>query len=368
MRKALGLFAFFITIVSSSFAEAPKFNDGKAYVIEKSSVSKKIRDKVKIVNCSSESDFQATFYGFDEAKNEWIFYGSKTISGSEPKTTIRSVNDIEINLRNYNYYALKIDSDKSFRFTPFERNHDLYISICDDFPVDESKAFFIDVKSMGKFQDNVEFIGYENLLSAASFKVVCWNNEDESDKIETFFSIGGPDDSDGTDEASTGARFKKFRYFRIISLENKDFKYSVAFKHDDMKITVYEAQAPKWQKVIPQPGISKKTIYEGILQGCVIIFNKSTYVIEYKDLESGIIKGKATYYPYWNWTPFDYVFTFEAKEGRYRITFDNLEYRLPNGTKKFFNKTACDIVFPKFEEMVEEINAAIKKANTDEDW
>ena len=54
------------------------------------------------------------------------------------------------------------------------------------------------------------------------------------------------------------------------------------------------------------------------MAGCVVIFNKSDYVIEYQDKNAGTIKGKfSDSYDGFNYEKI--TFTFDVKDSRYRI-------------------------------------------------
>jgi hypothetical protein len=173
-----------------------------------------------------------------------------------------------------------------------------------------------------------------------------------------------------------------YRYYSIESDNITNFTCAIEISHHDLYITILNgestgkvAETPdysKYQKIIEQDGISKNEIYEGILQGCVKIFNESSSVIEYKDKEEGVIKGKAQYTPTWTFFPTTYyfIFTFEMKDGRYRVTFDGLEY--DTGTQHFgrriYGKDEYKTMEPVFEQLIESINNSIKNRSSDNGW
>lgn len=183
---------------------------------------------------------------------------------------------------------------------------------------------------------------------------------------------------------------KDLDHYRWLSLEADNIdsvKYKLSVKHEDLFIDFFDKDGPentknnksrdsdlsKYQKVVQFDGFSKEQIYEGILQGCVKVFNKSSYVIEYKDKDTGVIKGKAIYQPSWTFSPttYHYVFTMQVREGRYRITFDELTYDVGTEHVNYgpYKEKQYELMIPVFENMISTINDSINQNNSEEeDW
>lgn len=225
-------------------------------------------------------------------------------------------------------------------------------------------------------KDNVRFLNNTN--SKLSFEVFGKKNAESERVFLCSLSVKAND----TQSASCKKDLEDFKYV-YVSCTNGNVSFSkITCEHNDMYFYINSANNvtadteitdfSKYQKVVKHEGSSKDSIYEGILQGCVKVFNKSTFVIEYKDKDSGVIKGKAQHTPSWAFSPTTYyfLFTFEAKEGRYRATFDNLEYDVGTAHvgRKGYGESEFNEMRPIFDDAINSINECIKSASSDDDW
>ncbi|MCR4823203.1 MAG: hypothetical protein K5873_10075 [Treponema sp.] len=240
MKKLIAIIAASLTFAGFAFAEAPAFSDPNAFIIDASKMPGKIKDNVKLKNVSSAADFKITVSAYDEKAGTWIIFGEGELKGLGDTETIKSVNKKLIKLANYNYFAITTDSKNAFKYSSSKNHNDLHIWFYDDRNIDESHFTVIDKNQIGTFKDNLKLVGGQSLKSASSFKIYAYNDEADSGKSGTIAILKGAGDTDTYDTASNGLPFSSFRYFKIISREEKDFKYSAKCERNDLIITVEE--------------------------------------------------------------------------------------------------------------------------------
>ncbi len=240
MKKLFTLLAASLAFAGSIFAEAPTFDNPKAYVIDATKIPGKMKDSVKVRNVSTAANFNIEIQVYDEAAGKWIFFGEGYLKGLGDTDTIDSISSKSIKLKNYNYIAVIPASDNSFKYSASKANNDLHIWFYDNKNSDESHFAVFDVSTIGKFSDSLKIEGGKSLSSAASFKIYAYNDENEEKKAVTIAILKGAGDTDSYSKASNGVPFKSFRYFKIISREEKDYKYSARCESNDLIITVKE--------------------------------------------------------------------------------------------------------------------------------
>lgn len=252
-------------------------------------------------------------------------------------------------------------------------------------PVENAIVFENNIKGK-KAEDNFKII---NKSDESKFNVEIYYFFDNSWNLAGS-CIFAKKDSNCSIDNKTGKDLDKYSHFAIAIPYSKDFNYDLDVKHDDLYITITnvtfdengkekltkENEAindfSRYQKVIQINGKSKEQIYEGILQAAVKIFNKSTYVIEYKDKESGIISGKASFVEnngFWV-SKYNFNFTFEARDGRYRATFDNFENLKGTANVKYeidedvYNENFVS----NFSNIINTINSTLNSQSSNDDW
>jgi len=240
MKKIIFLLASIFAFAGYSFGEAPAFDNPKAFIIDSTKIPGKIKDSVKLKNVSSASDFSVKVSAYDEKSASWIVFGHGLLKGLGDTETVNSLDKKRIKLANYRYFAITTDSENAFKYSCSKGNNDLHVWFYDDRNIDESHFTVIDSSSVGKFEDNVKLVGGPNLKSAASFKIYAYNDESEEKKAGTVAILKGAKDTDTYDTASNGVPFSSFRYFKIVSREEKDFKYLVKCESNDLIIIVNE--------------------------------------------------------------------------------------------------------------------------------
>ena len=129
-------------------------------------------------------------------------------------------------------------------------------------------------------------------------------------------------------------------------------------------------------EVVEVPGMDKDMIYMKANEWMVDTFKSAESVIQYSDKEEGIIKGKYTFtarkvlFGVGEMTVTTIV-TIEAKEGRYRVTFDNATYKTYVDDKlkesgKLVEESIIGIARSEWRSTLESLKSAI--SSTTEEW
>ena len=240
MKKLLGLISLGLALMGQVIAETPEFDNPKAFIIDSSKIPGKIKDSVKLKNVSSASNFVISISAYDEKSATWVLFGEGVLKELGDTETIDSVNKKKVKLANYTYFAVTTNSENDFKYSVSKAHNDLHIWFYDNRNIDESHFVVFDKEQIGTFKDNLRLEGGLNLKSAASFKVYAYNDEADANKAGTIAILKGPRDTDTYGDTNAGIPFKTFRYFKIVSREEKDFKYSARIQRNDFIITVDE--------------------------------------------------------------------------------------------------------------------------------
>lgn len=238
MKKIIATLAVLFSL-TGLFAEIPAFTDETAFVIDSTKVNGTIKDNVKVTNVSSTAaNFDVTIFAYDEETKSWIIFGKGHLKGLTDTDTIKSLNKKLIKLANYNYFAIKASVDNPFKYSVAKANDDLKIWIYDDKAIDESHFKVFDVTMLPEFADNLKIVGGDTLTTPATFRILAYNDENDEKKTGTIALLKGARASNTYKTTSNGQKFNTFRYIKIISREEKDFKYTVNVEHNDLVITV----------------------------------------------------------------------------------------------------------------------------------
>ncbi len=241
MKKLIALIAAGLALAANLSAEIPQFSDEKAFVIDATKIPGTIKDNVKVTNVSAEAaNFDLTVFAYDEEAKNWIVFGKGHLKGLSDTETIKSINKKQIKLGNYNFFAIRASVDNPFKYSVAKADNDLKVWIYDDKVIDESHFKVFDLTMLPEFKDNLKVVGGENLSSAASFRILAYNDENEEKKSGTIAILKGAKASDIYKTTARGEKFNKFHYIKIISREEKDFRYTANVDHNDLIITVSE--------------------------------------------------------------------------------------------------------------------------------
>lgn len=237
MKKLIALLAAFLAFAGSIFAETPAFDKGNAYILDAESIPGTMKDHVKVVNVSSVNNFGITIYAYHENRG-WIVFGEGRLYGLGDKQTIKSVDRYNIKLSSFRYLAIATNPDHQFKYSFVKDKNDLHIWFYDEKEINESHFKVFDTSLLPKYTDNFKLVGGASMKIAASFKIYAYNDESEENKANTIATLKGAKDSDVYSQTNTGKKFSEYRYIKIVSREERDFKYTVNVNHNDLIITV----------------------------------------------------------------------------------------------------------------------------------
>lgn len=241
MKKIIAFLVAGLALAGTLFAEAPAFTDESAYVIDTTALSGTMRDNVKLTNVSAvAANFDVTVFAYDEGASGWVIFGKGHLKGLGDVATVKSINKKLIKLADYKYIAIKPSADNPFRYSSAKGGNDLNVWFYDDREIDESHFKTFDITMLPPFSDNLRLVGGETLKNAASFKIYAYDDEDEESKAGTVAVLKGAKDKVIYPTTNKGQKYNLFHYIKIISREEKDFKYTVNVERNDLVITVSE--------------------------------------------------------------------------------------------------------------------------------
>lgn len=241
MKKIITLLVAFLAFTGIAFAEIPTFTDETAFVIDSTQLAGNMKDNVKLMNVSSlAANFDVTVFAYDESSKGWIIFGKGHLKGLGDADTVKSLNKKLIKLANYKYFAIKPSVDNPFRYSTAKDHNDLMVWFYDDREIDESHFKVFDTTMLPAFTDNLKVVGGETLKSAASFKIQVYNDENEEEKAGTISVLKGAKSSETFKVTNKGQKFNLFHYIKIISREEKDYKYTINVERNDLVITINE--------------------------------------------------------------------------------------------------------------------------------
>ncbi len=239
MKKLLTLLVAAFALAGSIFADVPDFTDETAYVVDTSVLPGNMKDNVVITNVSSvAANFDITIFVYDEESKGWMIFGKGHIKDLGDVATIKSLNKKMMKLASYKYFAIKPSADNPFTYSVAKGNNDLNVWIYDDREIDESHFKVFDLSMLPTFTDNLKVVAGENLRSAASFRILVYNDEAEEEKSGTIAILTKPKASQTFKTTAKGQKYNLFKFIKIISREEKDFKYTVNVAKNDLVITV----------------------------------------------------------------------------------------------------------------------------------
>ncbi|MDY6398646.1 MAG: hypothetical protein SPL22_13080 [Treponema sp.] len=239
MKKLIAILVAGLAFTASLFADVPEFTDETAYVVDTSVLPGNMKDNVVVTNVSSlAANFDITIFVYDEESKGWMIFGKGHIKDLGDVSTIKSINKKMMKLANYKYFAIKPSADNPFTYSVAKGNNDLNVWIYDDREIDESHFKVFDLSMLPTFTDNLRVVAGENLRSAASFRILVYNDEADEEKSGTIAILTKPKDTKVFKTTAKGQKYNLFKYVKIISREEKDYKYTVNVAKNDLVITV----------------------------------------------------------------------------------------------------------------------------------
>lgn len=241
MKKIIASLVGFLALAGSLFAEVPVFDKNpNAYIIDKQELNGELKDNVEVVNVSTATNFEVTVYGWHEIRKEWLEFGKSRLYGIGDKQKIRPIDRYNRSLQTFRYFAIDTSANVKFKCSSVAANKDLHIWFYDDREIDTSHNKVFDLTLLPSFSDNLKLVAGKNFNIGASFTIEVYNDDSESPKAGTVAILKGAKDTDTYSKTNTGKKYSDFHYLRIISREEKDFKYTANVNHNDLIITVNE--------------------------------------------------------------------------------------------------------------------------------
>lgn len=219
----------------------------------------------------------------------------------------------------------------NLRAMAFDKKKAQWIMLCnvENLAIGESR------KVKTPFQGNLDKFEIFAIEETSGAKIECRSNED-SDDLYVFITAEGTSGTGGI-TGNTGS-----------------------------------AENGKWQAVVNVEGKSAKQIYDALLMGCARMFNNANVAIEYKDAETKTIRGSSQWSEgSFSPTTYYFQFTFEAKDGRFRATFD--QFNVDTGTKHMFphapDQKEYNHMADEFAHMASSLQRdALNSAGADDNW
>ena len=125
----LSLTGFFIMSCSSvnlNYSQ-PAFDKPNSYVIDSQSTPGKLKDRVRLINQTSEANISFMIYMHEPSMNVWVNYGTARLTGTGDTAYISS--NLSGKLSNYRYFAIESLQDTVYNYNYSKRSNDLHITI-----------------------------------------------------------------------------------------------------------------------------------------------------------------------------------------------------------------------------------------------
>jgi len=239
MKKLIAILVAGLAFAGSLFADVPEFNDDNAYVVDASILPGNMKADVVVTNVSSvAANFDITVFAYDEESKGWMIFGKGHIKDLGDVSIIKSMNKKLMKLENFKYLAIKPSADNPFTYSVAKGNNDLNVWIYDDREIDESHCKVFSLEDLPNFSNNLRVVAGENFRSAASFRVLVYNDEADEEKSGTIAILTKPKATQTFKATAKGQKYNLFKYIKIISREEKDFKYTANVAKNDLVITV----------------------------------------------------------------------------------------------------------------------------------
>ncbi|MBQ9282812.1 MAG: hypothetical protein IJ207_11565 [Treponema sp.] len=240
MKKLTAFLAAGFLLACSIFAEAPSYDDPNAYVIDTAELSGEMKNNVEVTNVSTSNNFEVVIYGWHEVRKEWLEFGKTRLYGIGDKQTIKPVDKYNRALSSFRYVAIVTSAGKTFKYSSGKAKNDLHIWFYDDREIDDSHNKKYDTSLFSVSFSGLKIAAGKNFKIGASFRIEAYDDEDEEYKAGTIAILKGPKSSDTYSVTTEGKKFGEYKYIKIISREEKDYKYTTSFERNNLVITVDE--------------------------------------------------------------------------------------------------------------------------------
>ncbi|WP_294427436.1 hypothetical protein [uncultured Treponema sp.] len=241
MKKLIAILTAGIALAGSIFAEAPVYSeDPNAYIIDTQDRVGELKGNAEITNVSTSNNFEVVLYGWHDNRQEWLEFGKTRLYGIGDKQVIKSVDKYNRALSSFRYIAVTTNTGKTFKYSWGKANKDLHVWFYDDREIDESHSKKYDVSLLNSTFSGLKIAAGKSFRLGASFRIYAYDDEEEEEKAGTIAILKGPKASDTYAVTTAGKKFGDYKYIKIISREEKDFKYTTSFERGNLVITVDE--------------------------------------------------------------------------------------------------------------------------------
>ena len=241
MKKLIAFLVAGLALAGSIFADEPVFeSDPNAYIIDTNALAGEMKKNVEVTNVSLSTNFEVKIYGWHTNRNEWLEFGSTRLYGIGDKQVIKPIDKYNRALSSFRYIAVTTTADKTFKYSEVKAGGNLHVWFYDDREIDDSHFKKYDTSLF-----NTKFSGFKlaagpTFKLGATFRIEAYDDEAEDPKAGTIAMLKGPKDSDSYSVTTSGKKFGEYRYIKIISREEKDFKYTANIERNNLVITVDE--------------------------------------------------------------------------------------------------------------------------------
>lgn len=343
MKKVVVLWVLVLLISFSAFAvdeymnmeNPPSLDIEGAYIIDVKPLREKIRDNIAFYNLIGDERNIFDIYYVDYNTGKWI-KNAKTgkIEEYEESETV-SLNS-GVSIKKVPFIAIIPQLFRNYNYKIYPKRNDIYIEVNCEVPKKDN-AVIIDISSLPKKpKDNIKIFNKTSFTNY-KFAIYGYNNLIHEwlpiNKFQKKEMVKTPD------SCSINFDFDEYKIKYIAVGVNNGIitKYSTEVKHKDLYLYIDDiddkssltdscdmaiqmdlSNPTEFKEIVPMGEKKKDSIFDAIMAGCVVIFNKSDYVIEYQDKNAGTIKGKfSDSYDIFNYEKI--TFTFDVKDSRYRI-------------------------------------------------
>lgn len=240
MKKLIATLVAGLALAVNAFAAPTYDKDPNAYIIDSQDLAGELKNNVEIVNVSMATNFEVTVYGWHENRKDWLEFGKTRLYGIGDKQVIKPVDKYNRGLSTFRYFAVVSTAKQTFKYSVAAAKKDLHVWFYDDRVVDDSHFKKFDTSLFPVGFSGLKVAAGPNFKLGATFRIEAYDDEEEENKAGTIAILKGPKSSDTYATTTAGKKFGEYKYIKIISREEKDFKYTTSFERNNLVITVDE--------------------------------------------------------------------------------------------------------------------------------
>lgn len=236
-----------VSVFATDFPPLDVENADKAVFLDIKSAKGKddYDDNLRLVNFTEEDGISFSVYAYSKRKKTWHFAG-KGILKDIFDTYVLDEEPVAENVENYIYFAVIPESKGNFTFELerksvrfFITKEYLNINVYSDKEIkfDSKNAYTFENSSIsGSFRDVVRF---ESKVTDKDigFKFYASNDNEKWTIIGKSF-LKEFDDTDMLKTYYEGKQIASYKYFSIVSLNGKNYKYDIKKANNDLLITI----------------------------------------------------------------------------------------------------------------------------------